>query len=151
MRALTRRRDPDASREAWLIHFGDIHIGSIGMRAGVPNNVDEWQWRCGFYPASHRGVRADGTAKSFNEASNSFESAWRELLPQITEADFSEHRRYPAWDAWKRAMWDTGCPLPTQVADGRSRCFCGAEINIAGVEQHVNAAHIGRERPNVVQ
>jgi hypothetical protein len=37
MRALIRRRDPDASREAWLIHFGDIHIGSIGMRAGVPN------------------------------------------------------------------------------------------------------------------
>jgi hypothetical protein len=31
LRALTRRRDPDATREAWLIHFGDIHIG---MRHG---------------------------------------------------------------------------------------------------------------------
>jgi hypothetical protein len=64
---LTRRRDPDAHQETWLIHYGDIHIGTISMRAGVPDSVDQWGW-CGFYPASHRGVRADGTAKSFDEA-----------------------------------------------------------------------------------
>jgi hypothetical protein len=27
-------------------------------------------------------------------------------------------------------MWEAGLKLPTQVADGRSRCFCGAEFGI---------------------
>jgi hypothetical protein len=31
--------------------------------------------------------------------------------------------------------------LPTQVADGRSRCFCGAAIGVADVERHIDAAH----------
>jgi hypothetical protein len=140
--ALTRRRDPDASQEAWLIHFGDIHIGTISMRAGVPDSVDQWGWAFGFYPASHRGLRADGMAKSFDEARTAFEAAWHRLLPEVTEADFDEHRRYHAFDVWKRTMWDTGCKLPTQVADGRSRCFCGKEIDIADVERHVYEAHM---------
>ena len=42
----------------------------------------------------------------------------------------------------KQAMWDAGLKLPTQVADGRSTCFCGAAIGIADVEQHVLAAHM---------
>jgi hypothetical protein len=142
MPALTRRRDPDAHHEAWLIHFDGIHIGTIRMRSGVPGTVDQWGWTCGFYPASHRGVRADGTATSFDEARASFETAWRQLLTRATDADFEVHRRYRAREAWKHGMWDAGCKLPTQVADGRSRCFCGAEIGIADVEQHVNVAHM---------
>jgi len=39
-------------------------------------------------------------------------------------------------------MWDAGCRLPTQTADGRSRCFCGAEIGIADMGQHIYAAHM---------
>jgi hypothetical protein len=31
--------------------------------------------------------------------------------------------------------------LLTQVADGLSRCFCGAEIDIASTDKHVHAAH----------
>jgi hypothetical protein len=44
--------------------------------------------------------------------------------------------------AWKYAMWDAGCKLPTQTAEGRSRCFCGAEITIANIDEHVYAAHM---------
>src|SRR4051812_16760030 len=33
-------------------------------------------------------------------------------------------------------MWDAGCRMPTQVASGRSRCFCGTEIDLA-CEEHV--------------
>ncbi len=42
---------------------------------------------------------------------------------------------------WKYAMWDAGCRMPTQMPDGRSRCFCGAEI---GVEcgDHVYTRHM---------
>jgi hypothetical protein len=93
-------------------------------------------------PASHRGVRATRTAKSFDAARTTFEAAWQWLLPKLTEADFTEHRRHRAFKAWKHAMWDAGCKLPTQVADGRPTCFCGAAIGIAEVERHVLAAHM---------
>ena len=43
-------------------------------------------------------------------------------------------------------MWETGCKLPTQSQEGRSRCFCGAEIDIASMDRHVTAAHIERNR-----
>jgi hypothetical protein len=39
MPALTRRRDPDASRESWRIFYGDVHVGTIGIRAGIPVNA----------------------------------------------------------------------------------------------------------------
>ena len=112
------------------------------MRTGVPTNVDQWGWTIGFYPASHRGLRASGTARSFDMARGAFETAWRWLLPQTTQADFVEHRRHRAREAWKHAMREAGCKLPTQMPDGRSRCFCGAEIDIAGTEQHVYTAHM---------
>jgi hypothetical protein len=93
-------------------------------------------WSVGFYPAADRGLRASGTAKTFDAARAVFDIAWQWLLPKITEADFTEYRRRRAFDAWKRAMWDAGCKLPTRVADGRSTCFCGAAIKIADVERH---------------
>jgi hypothetical protein len=40
---------------------------------------------------------------------------------------------------------EVGLKLPTRVAAGRSRCFCGAEIGIADVEQHVLAAHMAQQ------
>jgi hypothetical protein len=47
-----------------------------------------------------------------------------------------------AWTAWKYAMHDAGFKLPTQSADSRSRCFCGAAIDTVGMAQHVNTAHL---------
>jgi hypothetical protein len=47
-----------------------------------------------------------------------------------------------AWTVWKYAMWDSGCKLPTQLASGQSRCFCGAVIDIKGMSQHVHVAHM---------
>jgi hypothetical protein len=32
----------------WHVYYGDVRVGSIGERAGVPVDVDKWQWRCGF-------------------------------------------------------------------------------------------------------
>jgi hypothetical protein len=87
-------------------------------------------------------VLSDGTARSFDEARAAFEAAWHDLLPKLTKEDFDRYRRQEAFDRWKHAMWDAGCKLPTQVAEGRSRCFCGAEISIADSTQHVYAAHM---------
>jgi hypothetical protein len=142
MPALTRRRDPDSSHEAWRIFYDDIHVGTIGMRSGNPPGADPWSWRCGFYPGSEPGEVATGTAESFEAARAAFEAAWRAFLARRNEADFDEYRRHRASDAWKRAMWDAGCKLPTQVASGNARCFCGAVIDIAGTPAHVYAAHM---------
>jgi hypothetical protein len=140
MRALTRRRVHDRQSEHWLIFDDRIEIGCDGRRAGVPVHVNQWQWTISFYPPSHRGVRAEGTATDFATARK--EQAWRRIAPEITEADGLEHLRRNAHIAWKHKMWDTHCPLPTQVADGRSRCYCGAEITIANVDSHIDAEHM---------
>jgi hypothetical protein len=91
-----------------------------------------WGWDCGFYPLSHQGVREDGTAADFEAARAEFEAAWREYLPKCTEADFAEYRRKEAWTAWKYAMRDAGCRMPTQSTSGVARCFCGATIEYKG-------------------
>jgi hypothetical protein len=49
MMELTRRR-LDASFEGWAIFYGDVRVGSISARSGVPKHVNQWQWTCGFYP-----------------------------------------------------------------------------------------------------
>jgi hypothetical protein len=141
MPALTRRRDPDARSVSWRVFYGDVRVGTIGMRSGVPVNVDPWAWSVGFYPMSHRGEREDGTAPIFFKARADFEAAWLRLQPKITDEDLASYRRKEAWTAWKYRMWETGCRLPTQERSGRSRCFCGAEIGVA-CEEHVYASHI---------
>ena len=91
---------------------------------------------------SHRGEGENGTAPNFFKARADFEAGWARLLPKVTDADFIEHRRERAHTAWKYRMWDAACRMPTQETSGRSRRFCGAEIGIAGVSEHVYAAHI---------
>jgi hypothetical protein len=34
MPALTRRRDPEASQESWLILLGDVYVGTISRSIG---------------------------------------------------------------------------------------------------------------------
>jgi hypothetical protein len=142
MPALTRRRDPDARQESWLVYYGDVHVGSIGLRSGNPSDTDQWQWRCGFYPGSEPGDCTSGTAATFGQARADFEHAWSAFLSRRTDADFLEYRRHCAFYAWKRAMWDAGCKLPSQVASGKARCFCGEEINVTNSTAHIYAAHM---------
>jgi hypothetical protein len=142
MTALTRRRDPDSREETWLIFYGDVHVGTIGKRWGNPTGTDSWDWRCGFYPGSKSGDESHGTAADFQAARAAFSSAWSVFLSKRTEDDFLEYRRHRASTAWRYAMWDAGCKVPTQMADGRSRCFCGAEITIANMHEHIYAAHM---------
>ena len=142
MPALTRRRSPDAPQATWLVYYGDVRVGSIALRSGNPAATDPWGWSCGFYPGSHPREHQSGTAATFDQARADFEAAWRVFLSNRTEADFNEYRKHRAWTAWKYAMWDSGCKLPTQLASGRSRCFCGAVIDTKGMSQHVHAAHM---------
>jgi hypothetical protein len=146
MPALTRRRSPDRS-DCWHVYYGDVQLGTIAARAGVPVDLDQWGWQCGFYPPSHHGRHVEDTAETFEQARADFEAAWKEYLPRCTEKDFEEYRRQRAWTTWKHAMHHAGLPLPTQSTVGRSRCFCGAAIDIPGLLEHVHAVHMTDLQP----
>jgi hypothetical protein len=62
MPSLTRRRSDNPHQVTWHVYYGDVHVGKIGERAGVPVDVDPWHWSCGFYPGLHPGQHRYGTA-----------------------------------------------------------------------------------------
>jgi hypothetical protein len=106
MPTLTHRRDPGTREESWRVFYVDIHVGTIGMRAGVPNSLDQWGWACGFYPVSYGGLLEHGTASDFFKARAAFETSWKPILPKVTQQDFIQHRRHRAWTAWRQDMWE---------------------------------------------
>ena len=62
MPTLIRRRADSDQRETWHVYYGDVHVGTISRRAGVPVHADQWGWACGFYPGLEPGQHRDGTA-----------------------------------------------------------------------------------------
>ena len=68
-------------------------------------------WSCGFSPVIDRGLRAQGTAATFEKARADFETAWLTFLPLCIDADFEAYRRQQAWTRWKYSMYDAGCML----------------------------------------
>ena len=64
---LTRRRYPERY-DCWHVYYGDVHVGTIARRTGNPNDTDQWEWNCGFYPGSNPGEDRYGTAPSFDAA-----------------------------------------------------------------------------------
>jgi hypothetical protein len=48
-------------------------------------------------------LRASGTAKSFDAARAAFDVAWQWLLPNFTEADFTDYRRH-RWNGWRAIL-----------------------------------------------
>jgi hypothetical protein len=141
---LIRRRDPNRP-ECWHVYYGNVQVGTIARRVGNPHDTDPWERLCGLYLAAIP-VR-NGTSGSFDQASADFGAAWALLLPKRTEADFDKWRRHTVWTAWKYAMWDAGCRMPAQNTSGRSRCFCGTEIDLKNTEAHVYAAHMTDLQP----
>jgi hypothetical protein len=108
MPAITRRCSDNPHLVTWHVHHADVHIGTIGERAGVPVDVDQWQWSCGFYPGLHPGQHRYGTAPSFDEARVGFEADWKALLPAIPVGAFEDHRHDRKWRAEMAAiLWDS--------------------------------------------
>jgi hypothetical protein len=140
---LTRRPHDDPQRKGWHVYFGDVRIGHIAERAGVPKAADQWGWNLGFYPGTDVGIQWSGTGRTFEEVRKAFERAWYMIEPTLTEADYERWREQRDFAAWKHRMWAEKLQLPTQTPEDRSRCFCGAEITNAGIAGHVRAAHRG--------
>jgi hypothetical protein len=143
MPSLTRRRSDDRHQETWHVYFGDVHVGTIGERAGVPVDVDQWKWSCGFYPGSEPGEYQTGTAADFFTARREFEVAWREFSVKKTEADYQEWRDQRDRTARKYAMWADGEKLPSQIPSSLMRCVCGAAFHShEPAESYDHRAHI---------
>jgi hypothetical protein len=106
MPALTRRRSTDAPEECWHIYYGDVQVGTIAIRVGIPRDEVPWGWICGFYPGTHPGEQTTGTAVTFNQAREAFEAAWRVFLANRTEADFQAWRDARDWTPRKYVLWD---------------------------------------------
>jgi hypothetical protein len=145
MSGLTLRCCSDADQETWLIHYGDVCVGSIAIRADVPVDVDQWGWSCGLYPTAGSHRDNSGTAPNFKKARRDLDAAWRTLLPKLTEADFEAWRRQRDFTAWQYAMRDAGLETPTVTATGISRCFCGATITMGNSWEHIFTAHTATE------
>jgi hypothetical protein len=137
MNELTRRSDKDPQRGGWFIYFGDVQVGHIGMRVGVPVGENQWGWHSGFYPGCDPGQATDGTGATFEEARAEFEQAWNRLLPTRTEAHFELRRQHRDLTAWKYRMHDEHLKLPTETKTDRARCFCGAEISDRSIPTHI--------------
>lgn len=139
-RTLTRHRTDNDHQETWHIYFGDVHVGTIGTRAGVPTTGERWGWSVGFYPGTEPGARKHGSAPTFESARAAFDAAWQQLAPTLTEEGFESWRRNRDFHAWKSRMWDCGCRMPTQNQDGWSTCFCGERIPVT-CEPHIHTVH----------
>jgi hypothetical protein len=122
MPALTRRRYSERP-DCWHVYYGDVHVGTIASRTGVPVDVNRWGWDCGFYPGSRPAECTSGTAETFDEVRADFESPWRVFLSKRTEADFRKWRDQRDWTERKYARWDRGerFPLPTAEREIKRR------------------------------
>jgi hypothetical protein len=40
--------------DCWHVYYGDVHVGTIAKRAGIPNHELGWGWACGSIRAAIR-------------------------------------------------------------------------------------------------
>jgi hypothetical protein len=140
---LTRRPDKGHHDEGWFVYFGDVRVGHIGLRTGVPVLEPQWGWTCGFYPGCAPGQQTNGTGETFEDAKAGFEEAWNRLRATRTEAHFELWRQERDFTVWKYRMREKGLKLPTQTKNGLARCFCGVEISNRSLDAHIRAFHRG--------
>ncbi|OKO87559.1 hypothetical protein AC629_13460 [Bradyrhizobium sp. NAS80.1] len=148
---LTRKLHDNPHLKGWDVYFGDVRIGHIGQRAGVPVNVEQWGWSCGFYPGMEPGAKRSGTAGTFEAAREAFETTWSEMLPTISESALAEWRHDRDWRAAMAAKRARGDKLDSDVQNTLMRCICGTvfdswkPVESYPHRQHIYAAQAARK------
>ena len=128
----------DSKADVWHVYYGDVQVGTIGMRSGVPNDVDQWGWTCGFI--SQRLKITEGTAPPSTWRVPNLRKRGKPTCPAAsmpTSPNIASNA--PGRPGSTQCM--TPMRLPTQISCGRARCFCGAEIGIVSMSPHVNECH----------
>jgi hypothetical protein len=137
MPTLTRRRSSDAREESCKIFYGDVRVGTIAKRTGIPRDQAPWGWSCGFYPGSHPGECTNETAATLDQARADFEAAWRVFLAKRTEADFQAWRDQRDSTERKYSLWAKGERLPSQKPGSLRTCPCGQMFDSRRLEDTV--------------
>jgi hypothetical protein len=106
-----------------------VRVGHVGRRAGVPVDVNQWEWSCGFYPGLHPGRHRYGAAPIFEEAFAGFRDDWARLLPEIPEDAFDEYRHDREWRAEIAAKRARGETLDRGIPSSAMRCVCGVRFD----------------------
>lgn len=124
MLALTRRRSKDAREECWHIYFGDVRVGTIGFAPAcrlmsISGDGAAASSRC------RNGLIAPTARPVASRPRRDFNSAWRTLLPELTEADFDAWRAERDWTARKYAMSERDEKMPSQISSALMLCACG--------------------------
>jgi hypothetical protein len=122
-----QRQSPPRDVAHLFWYFGDVRVGTLGQRAGVPVDVDQWRWSCGFSPGCGPGEHRHGTAPDFFTARREFEIAWRELSATKTETDYQAWRHQRDFTARKYASWERGEKPPR--TSSIMRCVCGVRFD----------------------
>ena len=147
MPTLSRRRSDNPHQITWHVHYGDLHVGTIG-ESGAPPPPPPPPPSLFFFSAlafrstSIHGnglaastrvcIRASaryGTAPTFEEARAGFEADWKALLPEIPESAFEEYRQDRESRAEMRAIQACGEKLPSEVFSLIMRCVCGVRFD----------------------
>lgn len=91
MGAHARTHPPPLSRtpRLWHVGYGDVCVGTISRRVDSPVDVDQWEWACGFCPATEAGQGESGTAVDLEASRVEFEAAWQRLLPDADRSQLS--------------------------------------------------------------
>jgi hypothetical protein len=76
----------DAREECWHVYYGDVHVGTIAIRTGIPFDEDPWAESAVSTRAASRQSYTDGTAATFDHARADFKAAWRVFSAKRTEA-----------------------------------------------------------------
>lgn len=143
MPSLTCRRSDNPHRKTWHVYYGDVRVGLIGERAGVPVDRDQWQWSCGFYPGLHPSQHRYGTGATFEEARAGFDTDWKALLPEIPDAAFAEYRHDRESRAETAATRARGEKLSSEIFSSMMRYVCGVRFDSwKPAESYDHRAHI---------
>jgi len=105
----------------WHVYYGDIHVGTIAVRPGVPVDADQWGWACGCYPGTEPQQDSDGTAATFDQARVDFEAAWE--APAANPDGIQLRPLAPCdWHEQKYAKWERGEKVPSQIPTTLMTC-----------------------------
>jgi len=53
---------------AWHVYYGDVQVGTIARRVGIPHHGRQWGWNLRLLSGKRAGEFRDGTAATFDQA-----------------------------------------------------------------------------------
>jgi hypothetical protein len=133
----------DAREECWHVYYGDVHVGTIAIRTGIPFDED---LRLLSGQRAGRVIRTGPQPPSTMLAPIS-KPHGAYFRPSEPRGDYQAYRGARDWHARKYAMWEAGERLPSQKFSSLRICPCGEIFDSHRPEHtlihvpHITAAH----------